>query len=740
MPPDYSSSSIASIAKGPVDQATALATKLPQKQNEMPTEPSLKPVTEILTEINLCLDLSSDAMILSDSERVKLDSIATGLWNSCRERVTAAYLNDNYATTMICGVLATTIAFLDLASPFTRSDNSQLESALRILRSLARRLDTVNKHVPSVDKYLLDSVSAEYHMLRAHLAWKQGNTGLVDHFLNKIPPNRVIRNHYAIAEGYLYIGRSELEVGQYDHSIKWLELALSHLSAIRDGEKWTYLRSTAWAYMAAESYDQYELFGPIVALNLLRFLPQFQYENVPAVQVLELEYIRRKVGYSRPPELAEIAEYTRVAGLLLGCTEHHSHAADYLLPLTWLSMELEHRETVDEGGMLDLASAAVLDCTKNALKRPDMVLSDFALQSACVELYNLTLFISNLFPDTEAVMILENSQKVLELAKQHIETRRGANDEHEYVSGTETPALELTSSQIDFVACQFLFLEISIRDQLVQSCSDEEVQREHYKKILEAIKSIHLLSHKDHTRAVIDDETSRTLGISQFEAVIALKEWGAVPEILSKSEQYLDVPLFEYFMNCILQSAMPAPLSASSLHSLLSIGRERVTTTMPTRSYTEVLPTCLKNLYTFALAAARSSALPQFIEDVEAPTSSDYYWMAEYAVDEMLSLAAGKLDSEPRDRSQEPNTHPNMNELTSSASSRIANRRQLHPVKELEYLATCTFNQAMYFYSAEDDEACLRWAEKAGQLAKLMGTSQGDYLMTLFEDRLGGLF
>lgn len=103
MPPDYSSSSIASIAKGPVDQATALATKLPQRQNEMPTEPSLKHVTEILTEINLCLDLSSDAMILSDSERVKLDSIATGLWNSCRERVTAAYLNDNYATTMICG-------------------------------------------------------------------------------------------------------------------------------------------------------------------------------------------------------------------------------------------------------------------------------------------------------------------------------------------------------------------------------------------------------------------------------------------------------------------------------------------------------------------------------------------------------------------------------------------------------------------------------------------------------------
>lgn len=53
----------------------------------------------------------------------------------------------------------------------TLEDNSQLESALRILRSLARRLDTVNKHVPSVDKYLLDSVSAEYHMLRAHLVF-----------------------------------------------------------------------------------------------------------------------------------------------------------------------------------------------------------------------------------------------------------------------------------------------------------------------------------------------------------------------------------------------------------------------------------------------------------------------------------------------------------------------------------------------------------------------------------------
>ncbi|KAI9792394.1 MAG: hypothetical protein M1816_002278 [Peltula sp. TS41687] len=48
-----------------------------------------------------------------------------------------------------------------------------------------------------------------------------------------------------------------------------------------------------------------------------------------------------------------------------------------------------------------------------------------------------------------------------------------------------------------------------------------------------------------------------------------------------------------------------------------------------------------------------------------------------------------------------------------------------YPTDELEWLATTTFNRAVDFYCASDDQACKRWAEKALIIAGLIRENDG---------------
>lgn len=48
-----------------------------------------------------------------------------------------------------------------------------------------------------------------------------------------------------------------------------------------------------------------------------------------------------------------------------------------------------------------------------------------------------------------------------------------------------------------------------------------------------------------------------------------------------------------------------------------------------------------------------------------------------------------------------------------------------YPNEELEWLATMTFNRAIDFYLVSADEECRRWAEKAIEVADLVGYNQG---------------
>jgi hypothetical protein len=49
------------------------------------------------------------------------------------------------------------------------ADTTFLDSALRIIKVAAKRLDSLETYVPDIDQVHLSALSAEYYMLRVHL-------------------------------------------------------------------------------------------------------------------------------------------------------------------------------------------------------------------------------------------------------------------------------------------------------------------------------------------------------------------------------------------------------------------------------------------------------------------------------------------------------------------------------------------------------------------------------------------
>lgn len=56
------------------------------------------------------------------------------------------------------------------------------------------------------------------------------------------------------------------------------------------------------------------------------------------------------------------------------------------------------------------------------------------------------------------------------------------------------------------------------------------------------------------------------------------------------------------------------------------------------------------------------------------------------------------------------------------------------------HLASVAFNQAVEFYCKERDVECQRWAQKAIQMAELIGDAEGDQLAAKLRGRLAALF
>lgn len=104
--------------------------------------------------------------------------------------------------------------------------------------------------------------------------------------------------------------------------------------------------------------------------------------------------------------------------------------------------------------------------------------------------------------------------------------------------------------------------------------------------------------------------------------------------------------------------------------------------------------------------------------------------MAENIVDQVISIAENA--KEVRSMS-----HPCPHIHNTEQSSSDEQKPTRYPAEELEWIATTTFNRAIDFYCASQDDASRRWAEKAMSLANF-GNDDGR-LHELLQNKYLGL-
>ncbi|KAJ5175862.1 uncharacterized protein N7482_001739 [Penicillium canariense] len=262
---------MASFAAGDLtDRVVALIASTLEMQAEASVEPPKIFIGDVICTIEEQLARLPDMAKLLPSERSKLDAIGTELWNVCRSPSRSSNLEDKETVEMYSRVLAVAFALVDITSPYNAQGYSQsiglrekwlisytghvralevafeaahicietapLDYTLRILKVVAKRLNSLEASDPAIDQVQLDSISTEYYMFRVHLAWRQGRSDIADHLFAKVPLKASINNRSVVVERCLHVGRGALEVGQYDASIKWLETALEQMQEIPEDQ------------------------------------------------------------------------------------------------------------------------------------------------------------------------------------------------------------------------------------------------------------------------------------------------------------------------------------------------------------------------------------------------------------------------------------------------------------------------------------------------------------------------
>ncbi|CEJ53758.1 hypothetical protein PMG11_00101 [Penicillium brasilianum] len=303
---------VSSAASVLVDQAAALVTATRQWQIESPIDAFKADLEDSLEAIEEQIERISDMAKPLSSDRSRLDSMGTELWNACRIQVMEASPSNRDSMAINIRVLAIAVALLDLASPFNPPghirilelgieaarvcmDTTYLDSALKLIKVAAKRLDPLETYVPEIDQVHLSALSAEYYMLRVHLACQQGRHDIADHLFSKVPLKSALKNRSHVIERCLCIGRGSLEAGQNEAAIKWLDIALGELQenldyqGLNSGNFELQIRHTlACAYMKIDTPEAARKLEGQTAVLLTK------YGDTPAVHLLELEIIRRE--------------------------------------------------------------------------------------------------------------------------------------------------------------------------------------------------------------------------------------------------------------------------------------------------------------------------------------------------------------------------------------------------------------------------------------------------------------
>lgn len=234
--------------------------------------------------------------------------------------------------------------------------------------------------------------------------------------------------------------------------------------------------------------------------------------------------------------------------------------------------------------------------------------------------------------------------------------------------------------------------------------------------------------------------------IIEFEATVALKRWSAITSVVRDSEKFINSTIFKRLMDCIVTFEMPDAHRAiaikvsshrksvlecwSNLANQIMLEIIRRAEEVPP-AVSEQLSAYYHFLFTFALSAAKSEDSAR-LPDISQNWPDAYHDMAESVVDDFLR-SAGDMSDPERDIDDDVPPGDSLSAVSGPFDPSTEEQEYL-------YLAKCSFNQAMDFYSAENDQACLRWAKKAILLAGAVHSTEGEELVSLFQKRLEGLY
>ncbi|KAJ5666698.1 hypothetical protein N7462_011107 [Penicillium macrosclerotiorum] len=266
-----------------------------------------------------------------------------------------------------------------------------------------------------------------------------------------------------------------------------------------------------------------------------------------------------------------------------------------------------------------------------------------------------------------------------------------------------------------------LYLEVLGHLFSLHSQTDPGTKSSLSKKIRAAIASFNPDNMEAHM--------SRIIWAIDFEAAVMLRQWDSLESIVRKNTYSMNMELLKHYLSCMFTPSVPPSHKMSTVKSILYCINERSNTI--STEIQDLLPGYLRYIFALSLEAATDTDPVTFCDSSEI-----YFEIAESVIDQVVVLASANafLSTYPYHET------PVESEPATGTSPYSDCGQHAYPPEELQYLAARSFNQAMDFYSAEQDEKCRSWAGIAMNFAGLMANAEGDSLTAQFRERMDRLF
>ncbi|KAI5289634.1 hypothetical protein KEM54_003528 [Ascosphaera aggregata] len=184
--------------------------------------------------------------VLPLAEDAHLESLATRLWNHCT-RVMRMIENmsidgQDVLLDTTCRVEENTGFAVEFRILIKAAEKGHLDLGLRVLEKAAPREDRISSRCTDDDlefdtshdeKRILRRLSAEYHILRISLSWRQRRLDLAEHLFTKVSKTCIEQESStaeALADLCYEIGTTHLEGKDFPLAVRWLERAADALA------------------------------------------------------------------------------------------------------------------------------------------------------------------------------------------------------------------------------------------------------------------------------------------------------------------------------------------------------------------------------------------------------------------------------------------------------------------------------------------------------------------------------